>query len=251
MPSLFSTQGLVLHTTNYSETSVIAKVFTRLFGVKSYILKGIRGGKNKAKNNLLQPLSFLDMVVYNNPNTSINYVKEIHVAEPFNTLSSDCMRTSVVFFLNELLYKTLREEEPNEILFDYVVATLEELDREEKMAPELPIRFMLHLATYIGLEPLDNQSHHEPFFNLKEGRFQAPPSRHASLFDPNNDYLLNDEQSTHLHYYLGWLHNQNEQPILPLAQRRQLIDILISYFSIHLDDFGSFKSHEILHAVLE
>lgn len=251
MSALFSTQGLVLHTTNYSETSVIARVFTRLFGVKSFILKGVRGGKNKAKNNLLQPLSFLDMVVYNNPNNSINYVKELHIAEPFNAISADCMRTSVVFFLNELLYKTLREEEPNEALFDYVVETLEELDRTERLAPELPIRFMLHLATFIGLEPLDNQSHHEPLFNLKEGRYQAPPSRHSAAIDPNRDYLLNDEQSSHLHYYLAWVHGQNEKPILPLSQRRQLIDLLISYFSIHLDDFGTFKSHEILHAVLE
>ena len=52
---LLSTPGLVLHTTPYAETSVVAKVFTRQLGVRSYIIKGVRGGssRSRVKQNLL------------------------------------------------------------------------------------------------------------------------------------------------------------------------------------------------------
>ena len=67
MTPTLSTPALVLHTTQYKETSVIAKIFTRQLGVRSYILKGVRKGGSRTKQNLLQPLSYLDLVVYNNP----------------------------------------------------------------------------------------------------------------------------------------------------------------------------------------
>ena len=51
---LLSTPGLVLHTTPYADTSVVAKVFTRQLGVRSYIIKGVRSRTGKVKQNMLQ-----------------------------------------------------------------------------------------------------------------------------------------------------------------------------------------------------
>ena len=42
---LLSTPGLVLHTPPYAETSVVVKVFTRLLGVQSYLVKGVGAGE--------------------------------------------------------------------------------------------------------------------------------------------------------------------------------------------------------------
>ena len=246
---LFSTQGLVLHTTAYSETSVIAKIFTRQLGVKSYIVKGVRGGRSRVKQNLLQPLSYLDMVVYDNPKSDINYVKDMHPAQQFNAISTDSVRAAMVFFMNELLYKTLREEEPNAELFDYVTSALRQTDEVPRVPGSQPILYLLRLSRYLGIEPLDNYSIHEPLFNIKEGRYQAPPSRLSQ--NPNNDYLLNGETSTQLHYYLDALHNGTPSPLLPLSVRTNMINTLLLYYQTHITDFKNFKSHEVLHAVLD
>ena len=77
----------MLHTTPYSESSVVAKVFTRQLGVRSYIIKGVRGRGGRVKQNLLQPLSSLDMVVYNNEKTDLNYIKELSLRQS-STVSS-------------------------------------------------------------------------------------------------------------------------------------------------------------------
>ncbi|MBR4176526.1 MAG: recombination protein O N-terminal domain-containing protein, partial [Bacteroidales bacterium] len=74
---ILTTQGLVLHTTKYGETSIIAKVFTRELGLCSYIIKGIRSSSGRTKQNLMQPLSHLEMTVYNNPKKQLQYIKEM------------------------------------------------------------------------------------------------------------------------------------------------------------------------------
>ena len=60
------TKGIVLRTIAYGETSVIAAVYTELFGLQSYIVKGVRQAtKNRqAKTLYFQPGAILEMEVY-------------------------------------------------------------------------------------------------------------------------------------------------------------------------------------------
>ena len=103
---MLSTPGLVLHTSPYSESSVVVKVFTRQLGLRSYIIKGVRGPRGRVKQNLLQPLSSLDMVVYDNDKTDLNYVKELSARFP--STEANPVANSLRFFMTELLYKALR-----------------------------------------------------------------------------------------------------------------------------------------------
>ncbi|MCQ2295269.1 MAG: DNA repair protein RecO [Bacteroidales bacterium] len=241
MTPTLSTPALVLHTTQYAETSVIAKIFTRQLGVRSYILKGVRKGSSRTKQNLLQPLSYLDLVVYNNPKTSLNYLKEIapHPAAAAmpDSLAQEAMRNAIRFFMTELLYKSLREEEPMPDLFDYVV---ESLSFDQGQLAHQPIQFLLTVADHLGISPQDNHSAREPYFDMAEGRFCSA-----------GQTLLDSSTSTLLHYYIQAIHHGTPFPLSTLQQRTTLINRLLEYFQLHVTDFHSFKSHEILHSVLQ
>lgn len=243
---LLTTQGLVLHTTRYAETSIIAKIFTRELGLRSYMVKGVRSVNGRTKQNLLQPLTYLDLTVYNNPRHQIQYVKEMHPAA--HQSGYDGVSMALVFFMDEVLYKSLKEEEPNQPLFDYVVGELQSLDKHRNSS--FPINFLLHTARHLGIEPMDNYSVREPLFNLKEGRFQAVPTAYTAATNPNIDYFLDSTASSHLHNYLNSCHNHCQQPLLDSKQRRSTLDNLLEYYHIHFSDFNNFKSHEILHSVL-
>ena len=243
MTPTLSTQALVLHTTAYSESSVIAKIFTRQLGVRSYILKGVRKGGGRTKQNLLQPLSYLDLVVYNNPKTQLNYLKEIaphRAAQP--GVAPDALdemsRHALRFFMTELLYKTLREEEPMPDLFDYVVEALNV--QGSRSMSHLPVTFMLSVSRHLGIEPLDNYSSREPLFDMQSGRYQYAGS---TTLDRTTSLLL--------HSFLQALHEGSPVPVATLAQRIELINRLLEYFQMHLSEFRNFKSHEILHTVLQ
>ena len=227
---LLSTPALVLHTTDYSETSVIAKVFTRQLGVRSYILKGVRKNGGRVKRNLLQPLTSLDMVVYNNPKTSLNYVKELVPRNP--NREPEPVSNALRFFMTEVLYKSLREEEPMPELWDYV-----EQAEQHHATPvrDFPIDFLLGVSRHIGIYPLDNYSAREPFFCLSDGRFVSAQT----------ESTLPLPQSALLHEYLS-----GKSPESTSQQRRGLINALLTYFQLHLEGFKNFNSHEILHTLL-
>ena len=232
----------MLHTTPYSESSVVAKVFTRQLGVRSYIIKGVRGRGGRIKQNLLQPLSSLDMVVYNNEKTDLNYIKEL---SPRNVSTYQQINVSIEnalrFFMTEVLYKALREAEPMPALFDYVDATTTHYPLP---TTHYPITFLLTVARHLGIEPLDNHSVREPYFDLQEGRFVSAPT----------ETTLSPSLSEKLHQYLLSFHS----PALlctplhsSLDERTALINALLTYYHLHLSGFSHFHSHEILHTILK
>lgn len=225
---MLSTPGLVLHTTPYGESSVIAKVFTRQLGVRSYIVKGVRRHGGGMKQNLFAPLSSLDMVVYDSHKSELNHVKELAPRHPDS--ASDPVGNALRFFMTEVLYKSLREEEPMPELWDYVESV--------PSSPELPVLFLLRVAHYLGIEPLDNYSIREPLFDLQEGRFVSS----------STETTLTSALSSLLHEYLLVT---DERRVASLTDRRALIDALIAYYQLHLSGFRQFHSHEILHTILK
>ena len=234
-----ATQGLVLRTTKYSETSVIVKIFTRELGVRSYIVKGVRSAKGRVKQNMLQPLSYLDLEVYDSPKTTLNYIKDMHFANQFAELKSDNVKVALLFFMDEVLYKTLGEEEPMPEVFDYVVDQMTELDEGKIQPSNQPLLFMLQMSTYLGIEPLNNYSAGEPWFNLREGKFVGSHT---------DDYMLDNTKSLMMHYLLAAYHGASKVPKL---SKQRALHTLIDYYGLHLPEFRNFKSHEILHTILQ
>lgn len=230
---MISTPGIVLHTTPYGDTSVIVKVFTRTLGVQSYIIKGVRGPRAKVKQNLLQPFSCLDMVVYDNPKAELNYIKELSPRGA--CLEATPVGNALRFFMTEVLYKSLQEAEPMPALFDYAETICSSL-----LTPHssLPIDFLLTVARHLGIEPMDNCCPREPLFDLQEGRYVSA----------STETTLSPHLSSMLHDYL------NSSPVThppSLIDRRSLIDALLAYYQLHLSTFRSFTSHEILHTILK
>ena len=230
---MISTPGIVLHTTPYGDSSVIVKVFTRMLGVRSYIVKGVRGRNAKVKQNLLQPLSSLDMVVYDNPKAELNYIKELSPRAAGTDASP--VENALRFFMTEVLYKSLQEAEPMPALFDYVDSINSSLIIHHS---SLPITFLLTVSRHLGIEPLDNYCPREALFDLQEGRYVSSAT----------ETTLSPSQSEMLHEYLASHELSNGAP---LQSRRALIDSLLAYYQLHLSGFRNFTSHEILHTILK
>lgn len=124
-------------------------------------------------------------------------------------------------------------------LFDYVADTCTFQSTEIKPSQQ-PILFLLKVSRHLGIEPLDNYSVREPLFDMLAGRYQYA-----------GEHTLDTYTSQLLHYYLQALHTGSPLPIATLAQRTELINRLLEYYQIHLAEFRNFKSHEILHTVLQ
>lgn len=239
--TLLSTPGFVLHSTPYGDSSAVVKVFSRLLGVRSYIIKGVRRTGGRIRQVMLQPMTCVDMVVYDNQRVSLNHIKEMALRG--KACAADPVVDALRFFMAEVLYKSLPEAESNPALWDYVERIVRSLAVEETesaagaSASQLPLRFLLAVLDQLGLLPLDNRSAASPWFDLQEGRFVGTQT--ATTVSPAN--------STLLHNYLS----DGDFAEASLSLRSDLLVLLLDYCQLHISSFHHFKSHEILHAVLQ
>ena len=110
------TRAIILHTTNYSDTSLIVKAYTEEFGSQSYIISGVRTTRSKYSSNFFQALSLVELVSINKNNGGLNRITEVCWSPPFSTIPFDMIKSTISIFLSEVLYRSIREEEKNRAL---------------------------------------------------------------------------------------------------------------------------------------
>lgn len=240
---LYKTRGIVLHTINYSETSVIAKVYTELFGLQSYLINGVRNKKAKVKANLLQPLSLLDMVVYHKERHGLQRISEIRPNVAFSSIPYDIVKSSIALFLDEIVYKAIREEEVNSNLFEFIYNSACILDLKTTNFNNFHLFFMLQLSKYLGFYPLGAYSESNSYFNLQEGAFQRE--------QPVHSHYLKYPLSQIAYKLTVGSYETLDTIVLEKTQRRELLQKIIEYFELHLTSFAPIRSHLILEEVMD
>jgi DNA repair protein RecO (recombination protein O) len=239
---LFKTKGIVIQRIKYSETSIIVKIYTEIFGLQAYIVKGARSRKSKIKSNLFQNLSLLDLVVSKKEKSKINFLTEVRQAYQFTTIPFDIRKSSIAIFLNEFLYKTIREEEPNKNLFDFLFNSIQLLDHQEKDFANFHLLFLIKLTKHLGFFPHQRQAERFKYFDLTEGVFVKEK--------PIHQYFLNTELSLILNNLLNISFEKINEIKISKIQRLQLLEKLIDYYKVHIENFKEIKSLAVLQIVL-
>ena len=237
---LDKTEGIVLKTTRYSESSVIATIFTKKHGVLSFMLQGIRSSKNKQKGNILQPLNILNLEIYLKEQRNLNRIKEYTTSYIYKSMQSDFAKQSVAIFCIELISKCVKEHEVNERLYNYLTMFLTELDKEADSIENKPLFFLLETASILGFEPSLHNILNGTYFNLETGRFEDS-IRSTNVLDARETDMLKKMMAV---YY-----EKNELKLTG-AERKILLDKMLLYFRWHIDDFSDLKSPAILSEVL-
>lgn len=239
-----NTKGIVIHHFKYSEKSVIAKVYTENYGLQSYILNGVRNKKSKNKAAYLQPLSLVEITANHKENKGLQRVKTIDLETPFQTIPFDISKSSLAFFIAEILYKSIKEEEANISLFEFLHQSIQVLDLSDNSYSNFHLVFLANLSKYLGFYP------HIPispetnsfYFDLQEGCFLNLLPYHRAFVEP--------PISTLLHQVFGANFDAMETLIIENKQRKMLLSTLLNYYSLHLSNFDNLKTLDILEEVL-
>jgi DNA repair protein RecO (recombination protein O) len=238
---LHKTRGIVLRTVNYSDTSIITKIYTEEFGVQSYLIKGAKRKNASIKANLFQPLSLLDLVVYKKEKKKLQTLKEASVETHFTSISADPSKTSILFFMNEVLLKCLQEEENNPELFSFLHESMQTLESAEKNFANFYLIFMVRLARFLGFYPQGKFSETSPFFDLQEGSFINTEPMHPDFLNKENSRLLSSVIVSN--YYVM------DSLSLSGKERKSLLDILLHFYHLHLSNMSTISSHKVLEQV--
>lgn len=239
---LYKTRGIVLHSIKYSESSLIVKAYTEEFGLQSYLLKGIRNQKSKTGPALFQPLTLLEMVVYHKEKSSLHPVKEVRLAVPTHSISSDIRKSCISLFLAELIYRTIREEETNTSLFDFLWTGFIQLDETVEDVSSFHLLFSVKLCRFLGFQPQGNRTDYHRFFHLREGSF-------SPLFTSPEE-CLDEEQSARFFQLIKTDMDQLSLIDFPAKVRSDLLDKVLLFYRFHLPGFKEIRSREVLRTVL-
>ena len=228
---LTTTKAIVLSSIKYSDADLIVKCYTEQ-GLKSYLLKRIlKAKKGKLKVAYFQPLTQLEMVVNHNTKGNLNFIKEVKIAQPYNTIPFNVVKQTVIMFLSEVLSKSLQEEEKNEPLFKYLETSLTWLDTHDQIA-NFHLLFLLNLTKHLGFYP-DTTQIDFPNFNLNEGTFELKP-----VYKNN----VSGENVILLKQFLNASFDTINDIKINARQRQAFLNMILIYFELHLGSFKTPKS---------
>src|SRR5262245_15291020 len=145
-------QALVLRTTDWSETSRIATLWTREFGKVRVLAKGGRRLKSNFES-ALDLLTACSMVFLRKSSGGLDLLTEARVAERFPRLRTDLQALYAAYYLAELLADWTEDYDPHPELFDEALATLRDLGSAGGATPLRLMRFELVLLRELGYGP--------------------------------------------------------------------------------------------------
>ncbi|WP_143962545.1 DNA repair protein RecO [Litoribacter populi] len=226
---LLKTSGIVINYLKYRESSIIVRIFTRELGLKSYIVNSVRSPKAKTKMGFFQPLTILDLVVYDKEKANLNRISEVKLKLPYHCIPFDFQRSGVAMFVGEVLGKVIYEDYQNEALFDFLTHALSHLDQQSTKLHLYPQSFLLETAKFLGFGSDDPHELFSQLYGLSQ-----------------QDDFIKEEKG-----YLGEImdHPFSNDLKVPAVFRKKMLDDLLAFYKIHVEGFSELKSIKVLRSL--
>lgn len=234
---LIKTKAIVISSVRYQDKSLIVKCFTQSDGLKTFFVPNAFSGKTSGRKiAYFQPLSMLDIVASRHGKSRFETFREIRLANAYQTLTTNIVKSSLLLFLSEVLNTCIREEEKNEELYVFLETALLWLDHHESVS-NFHLITLMEMSKFLGFYPAPPE-HDRQVFDLAAGMF-SDESATTSL----------DVPQTNLWKQLLLLKFESEELVFSARERQQLLQILMEYYRLHLGNFRTPKSLEVLRAL--
>lgn len=233
-----TTPAIVISALKYNDTSLIVKCFTKTDGFKSYLLRGVlTSKKGKLKAAYFQPLTILELVASHKNKGTLERISEAKVLHFYKELHVDIAKNSVAFFIAEIVANVIQQEEADAQLYQFLEDSFLFLDVTERAA-NFYLKFLIELTRFLGFYP-DRSSEEEMYFQMEDGCF-------------TNDLEMNSMNTGVTEVFKVLLlasFPQAMQQKMNHDTRKILLDELLRYYKIHLEEFKSPKSLQVLQTI--
>jgi DNA repair protein RecO (recombination protein O) len=233
--------AIILHTKKYKESSLLVYAYTNAFGRQTYIVNGVRSEKNRAGMALFQPLMLLEAVASRNLKSDIQRLREYRLLIPLQTIPFDITKNALALFMGEVLYRTIREHEPNRELFEFLYQSILELDALTAGVANFHLYFLVRLCRYLGYAPENTCFAETSFFDVPAGEFTPQQPRHNLFFDTPQTQLFAT--------LLGASPDKLAHLSLNREQRNRFVNNRLQLFNYHFDTPVPVRSAAILQEI--
>ena len=233
-----SSKAFVLHKTKYADSGVVVKVFTQKYGTQTFIVKNAFSAKNRHLQPLLSPLSMIELQFDDRKLNQLLYLKEATCYQQYKNIPFDIVKSSLLMFYGELLYRLLYEYGEDQQLYAFVEQQLNGLDSAEYVRPDTHIYFMLQMSQILGFAPVANFDRQHQIFSIMHSAFVSHWVDEEQSFSPEASRIL-----------YAMLCGNLSQPA-PKPIRNELLRGMIRYYKHHNEHLGEIESVAVLADVL-
>ena len=232
-------RGVVLHTMRYGESGIIVYMYTENNGRTSYFMRSNKQGRvTIGKNNIaLQPLTPLNFVSLSSKDGSSVRISEAKRSFINAATLFDIRKSTIALFISEFLYKVVKENFSNPLLFDFVYNSVNVLDALEDGISNFHLYFVVKLTQYIGFNPTVNYEN-DSFFDITMGRYTIIRPSHAFYFSKESSFFLDSIQNSGISSLQSIKMNR--------IQRREFLESMIQYYEYHNETTYKIESVKIL-----
>jgi len=229
------TKAIVINSVKYQDKALIVKCLTFSDGLKSYFVRDAFSSskKNSKKSAYFQPFTMLEIEANHRNKNSLDYFINVKPLV-YASIPSDIIKSSFALFLSEVLSAVLKDEGKNEDLFLFLETVLLWLD-ENPVNMNFHLVFLLETAKFLGFYPSASEG---CFFDMSEGVFTNSESKNC----------ISEQESCLFRQLLKQKINASNNPFSN-TQRKLLLEIVLDYYSRHIENFKRPKSLEVLKEV--
>lgn len=232
--------GIVLQTIKHNETTTIVHFYTQERGRMAALASITHNKRSRLRSAVFQPLSIVEFELREG-NGALHRIKEARTRYVFTSIPYDPAKMSVVFFLTEVLQRTLRAEECDADTYRFIEHSVRWLDLCESSIANFHLTFLIRFTKFLGLQPDTREYREGMLFDLSNGRFTVMPTLEG--------VCLSAQDSALLVLFLRMRYETMHHFRLQSEERKRLLDIILSYYRYHLPECGNLKTRAVLEAL--
>ena len=146
---MYRLQAIIMRRRDLGEADRLLTVFTRDRGKVNLLAKGVRRAASR-KAGHIEPFTYTDLLVAKG--ASLDLVTQADTIASHRHVREDLWLSSLAYYVVELADAFTQDEDPNSLLFELLLETLERLDAGH--AVNLAVRYYeLHMLDLSGYQP--------------------------------------------------------------------------------------------------
>ncbi|MBE9487962.1 MAG: DNA repair protein RecO [Bacteroidetes bacterium] len=235
----YKSRAIILHTIKHGESGHIVYMYSEHHGRIACYVNSTRTGRptiGKTKISL-QPLTIIDYVGKPNNKGDFHRILQAKRAYLADGLMFDIHKSTVALFMAEIMYKIIRDTEPNPKFFDFLITSITTLDKMESGESNFHMYFMAKLLSFLGYTPQNNYEK-DTYLDMLLGKFVVIKPQHPNFFEKKETFLF-AQISVSNPEKLGEIKCSR-------TLRINLLNGIISYISLHHETRYNIASLKIL-----
>lgn len=231
-------KGIVTDTVKYNDRHNIVTLFTREHGRVSFLSPAGTGKTAKLRNASLMNLSVISADINFNPTRELQFLGRFQREFLWKDIYFNPVKSSIALFIAEFVNNYSRQLGPDPALWDYVLQSVKMLDDGRGSQANFHLGFLTGFMEFAGIRPDLSEWREDAWFDMRGGTMTILTPTHNDVLIPADARII---------LLLSRL-NIRTAPVFRFnsGQRRQLLQGLLRYYSLHFPGMANLKSPEIL-----